>query len=183
MRILLSKLFIVFLSISFISTPSVSNAQNAWKEGIRTGIELERFASKRKAFFRKKKTTINRSSNDVTAALQQLAKQCISGIQSRTNVQSGVGIGATNRNYSRAYDAKISNEDGTKRFLVLMADTGGIKLSKGSKGFNVVVATQIKPTGNGKTQLLTTHGVTFDLFHKAAVAWASGKQTGCPKFR
>lgn len=157
-------------------------AQNVMKEGIRSGVALENYAKKRKAFFRKKSAVINRPAKQVKASLDQLARQCIQGVESSTRMRMGTGIGASVKTIRRAYDAKLTKENGTDRFLVLMGDLGGIKLSAGSKGLNVAVATQIIPKGN-KTELKTTHMMAFQLFHKAAVDWASGKQTGCPKFR
>jgi len=155
---------------------------NVMKEGIRSGVALESYAKKRKAFFRTKKTVVNKPASQVKASLNQLAKQCIQGVETSTRMRSGTGVGMTTRTIRRAYDAKLTKEDGTDRFLVLMGDLGGIKLSAGSKGLNVAVSTQIIAKGN-KTELRTTHMMAFQLFHKAAVNWASGKSTGCPKFR
>lgn len=140
-----------------------------------SGPEFEEIATRNSLLFTNKDTVVAAPAGQVKPRLTQLAAQCINGVRSVTSISSGAGAGFRSGSIARSYQSRVSNEGGVDRFLVIMNNEGGSP--------TIVVSTKIIAQPDGTTLLSTIHGRTFDLFHRAAVNWANGSQTGCPQFR
>lgn len=140
-----------------------------------SGPEFEEIATRNGLLFTNADTVVAKPANQVKAQLSQLAAQCIDGVDSTTTISSGAGASLRSGSISRGYQARVANEGGIDRFVVILDNL--------STPPTIVVSTQILPQADGSTRLSTIHAKTFDLFHRAAVNWADGSQTGCPQFR
>jgi hypothetical protein len=140
-----------------------------------SGPQFEEIAARNSLLFTDADTVVAAPASQVKSRLTQLAAQCINGVGSVTTISSGAGAGFRSGSIARTYQSRVSNEGGVDRFIVILNNEGGSP--------TIVVSTKILAQPDGTTRLSTIHGRTFDLFHRAAVNWANGSQTGCPQFR
>lgn len=140
-----------------------------------SGQHFEEVAARNSFLVTNTETMIASPSSKVKAQLSQLAAKCINGVGSVTTITSGGGANIQSGVIARSYKAGVSNEGDVDRLVIFLENRGGSP--------TVVVSTKIIPQADGTTLLSTVHGKTFDLFHRAAVNWASRSQTGCPQFR
>jgi hypothetical protein len=140
-----------------------------------SGPQFEEIAARNSLLFTNADTVVATPAGQVKSQLTQLAAQCIDGVGSVTTMSSGAGAGFRSGSISRTYQSRVVKEGGVDRFLVILNNEGGSP--------TIVVSTKIIAQPDGTTRLSTIHGRTFDLFHRAAVNWANGSQTGCPQFR